>query len=97
MRHDAIELGLVGKAPRRRDTERMMRTSITARQPAAEAADSTSATHALDEAFAGMSRDERPKNLGVVTQLAEQLQALDQQREKLAQLLREIEDASPAN
>jgi hypothetical protein len=85
MRHDAIEIGLVGKAPQRRDAARMMRSSKAAQQPAADA---------LDEAFAGMSREERPKSLTVVTQLSEQLQALDQQREKLARLLREIEDTS---
>jgi hypothetical protein len=95
MRHDTIEIGLVGKAPRRRDTKRMMRTSMVARQ--LEVENSAHANDALDEAFAGMTREERPKSLAVVTHLAEQLQALDRQREQLAKLLREIEDTSVAN
>lgn len=93
MRHDAIEIGLVGKAPRPRYTRRVLQTSMAARQPAAEVAGSAPATTALDEAFAGMSREKRPNSLAVVTQLAEQLQALDRQREQLAKLLREIEDS----
>jgi uncharacterized membrane protein YqiK len=90
MRHDPIEIGLAGKTARRRDAKRMIRTSMAARQLAAEA--EAPATDALDEAFAGLSRDERrPKSLSVVTQLAEQLEALDRQRAQLAQLLRDIE------
>ncbi len=90
MRHDPIEIGLASKAVRRRGAKRMLRTILATQQPAA--AGSIPATDALDEAFAGMSRDERrPRNLAVVTQLAEQLEALDRQREQLARLLRDIE------
>jgi hypothetical protein len=96
MKHEPIEIRLAAKISRRRDAKRLLRTSMAARQLESEAA--APATDVLDEAFAGLSRDERgPKNLSVVTQLAEQLEALDRQRERLAKLLRDIEVAPLAD
>jgi hypothetical protein len=96
MRHEPIEIGLVGKTARRRDAKRLLRTSIAARQLAPEVA--AHPADARDEAFAGMSHDaEPPKRLAVLTQLSEQLQALDRHREQLAKLLREIEVAPLAD
>ena len=90
MRHDAVEIGMFHKAARRRDTKRMMRKFISANAPATQAV--SPPTDVLDEAFAGLSRDEqKPNSLAVVSQLAEQLAALDRQREQLARLLRDIE------
>lgn len=90
MRHDTIEIVFPGKSVRRRDAHLLTRprTASDEREAAVEAP----ASDARDEAFAGLSRDERrPKDLFVVTQLAEQLEALDRQRGQLARLLRDIE------
>ena len=96
MRHEPIEIGLANKTVRRRDAKRLVRTSMAARQLASEAA--APAAVARDEAFAGLTHDaERPKRLAVVTQLSEQLEALDRQREQLAKLLRDIEVAPLAD
>jgi hypothetical protein len=96
MRHEPIEIGLAGKIARRRDAKRLVRTSMAARQLAMEA--SAPAAEARDEAFAGLSHDaQRPKRLAVLTQLSEQLEALDRQRDQLAKLLREIEVAPLAD
>jgi hypothetical protein len=90
MRQEPIEIGLAAKIARRRDVKRLVRTSMAARQLAAKAG--APAADARDEAFAGLSRDaERPKRLAVVTQLSQQLEALDRQREQLAKLLRDID------
>jgi hypothetical protein len=96
MRHDAIEIEFPGKAVRRRDAERMLPFSKGSGQ--FEKAALKPASDARDEAFAGMSQEaRRPRNLSVVSQLSEQLLALDRQREQLAKLLRDIEITTRAD
>src|SRR5262245_36528929 len=102
MRSEPTEIGLAHKVARRREVERIMRSSMAARRAAADA--KTPRACAFDEAFADMPQmmpakesgdgDHRASQLSLVAQLAEQLQALDRQREQLARLLQDVEDTA---
>jgi hypothetical protein len=100
MRHETIEFGRVRKATRGRRAVRMAEAGRTA------TATTTlpSRTAVIDEVFAGFHRiDSRPAdktaaapgpqmvNHLLTIRLAEQLAALDRQREQLAQLLRSVD------
>jgi hypothetical protein len=92
MRHDAIEIGMAQRAARRRHAKRMMRSILGAQGATAGSNVPAPATDAVDEAFAGMSNDEaRSTNVDLLSQLSEQLEALEHQRDKLVKLLRDIE------
>jgi hypothetical protein len=98
MRHEPIEIGLAGKIARRKTAQRMLRIMAATRRSPNEAVDCTPATNARDEAFAGLEHaTSRSNRLAVLSQLNEQLTALDRQREQLATLLREIETAALAD
>jgi hypothetical protein len=93
MRHDTIEIGLATKATLRRARSRKLRKRVLA-QCAADAGAGALAAEVVDEAFAGLSNDAspaEPAHRSLLVQLSAQLKALDEQRDHLAQLLRDVE------
>jgi len=94
MRHEPIELGLasttagIRSGRSERGAARNARTSMTrAREKCADPP-----IDVVDEAFAGfMQTQRRPLEEGFIAKLSAQLEALDQQREQLSQLLRTID------
>ena len=88
MRDEPIEIGMVGIAARKEGGRRRAMSQTFKRTRTAKENDAV-ATAAVDEAFA--ITESRPTHWTLIKNLSAQLEALDRQREQLAQLLHSID------
>jgi hypothetical protein len=96
MRHEPIEIGPAGTTMKTRASDtRRMTTNSRGAETSIKTKCGTQVVEVVDEAFAGFTPDRRRAlQPALVANLSAQLEALDQQREQLSQLLHSIDLSS---
>src|SRR5688572_32912420 len=95
MMHEPIDIALTAMTPTARTKARRITPPSRSADIVINAKCSTPAAEIVDEAFAGFTADNRRAlQPSLVANLSAQLEALDQHREQLSQLLRSIDMSS---